>query len=79
MISCSAGCKRQVEDPAQAGWWFLEISSRWRCGACDRELRAASEITGMHGDSGDALSKDSRGALSKETASTILPTSKELR
>ena len=42
----------------RAGWSFLAISARWRCGP---------------GSTADKLPNDSRGALSKATAHTILP------
>lgn len=38
LISCSAGCKRAVEEPEKVGWEFLPISRRWRCPDCTREL-----------------------------------------
>lgn len=73
-IGCRGGCGAKVvdEEAAQAaGWAFLEISKGYRCGACDRELRAANAIVGTDGQTLDALPPDSRGALPKETASTI--------
>lgn len=44
-ISCAGGCKRSVEDAAaatRAGWEYLQISRRWRCMNCWRELQAVN-------------------------------------
>jgi hypothetical protein len=75
-IYCSAGCKRTVTDEEAAtvaGWEQLSITMRWRCGACGRELAAASSIVGMvDAPFVDALPADSRGALPRETASSIM-------
>ena len=78
MIPCSAGCKRQVadEDAATAASWdYLSITARWRCPTCWRELRAAQSFTGVEGQTADNLAPGDRGAIRKETASTILPAS----
>jgi len=77
-ISCSGGCKalHLADEIDKSGWTFLEISGRYRCGACERELHAASFIPGTEpGEFVDALPADSRGALPKETASSISPPS----
>lgn len=45
-IPCSAGCKRSVADMAEAlakAWTFLQITNRWRCPACTRELEEANK------------------------------------
>lgn len=45
-LVCSSGCKRTATDLADAsskGWSLLEISQRWRCPTCTRELEAASQ------------------------------------
>jgi hypothetical protein len=73
-IGCRGACGAKQPDSdaaAQAGWRYLEITNGWRCGACDRDLEAASAIVGMGEDGGDPLDPTSRGALPKETASTI--------
>lgn len=75
MITCRGECgiKQPSEEAAlQAGWSHLEISNGWRCGACGRLLREAGSIVGTDGVTEDRLAPDSRGALPKETASTIL-------
>lgn len=44
-IRCCDGCGRAVADQAEAeakAWHFLEISKRWRCPACARELVQAN-------------------------------------
>lgn len=44
-IRCCDGCKREVADMDDAlakAWRFLEISKRWRCPDCARELAAAN-------------------------------------
>lgn len=78
-ISCSTGCKRTVEDEvgaSTAGWEYLSISARWRCPTCYRELRAAASIVGGTKQAADTIvDPKSRGALRRETASTILPPS----
>lgn len=74
-IGCRGGCgAKQVdgEAAAHAGWRYLEITRGWRCAACDRALTAASGIVGRGVDAGDSLDPSDRGALPKETASTIL-------
>lgn len=45
-ISCSAGCKRSVlaADILGSGWYYLEITGRYRCQACTRELAEASKL-----------------------------------
>ncbi len=71
-IPCSAGCKRSEVDPLAAGWEQLPITGWWRCGTCTRELTAASSLVGMNPEPFvDPLPADSRGALPRETASSI--------
>jgi hypothetical protein len=45
-IFCAAGCKRSVADESEAvakGWECLEITNRYRCPQCWRELREVNE------------------------------------
>ena len=74
-IGCRGGCgAKQADDEAamHAGWLYLQITNGWRCGKCERELRAASSIVGMGDDAGDPLAPTDRGAIAKETASGIM-------
>ncbi|WP_398498153.1 hypothetical protein [Variovorax sp.] len=44
-IRCSDGCGRTVAGQSDAeakAWTFLEISKRWRCPTCARELALAN-------------------------------------
>jgi rubredoxin len=44
-LRCTDACGRTVADMSEAeakAWRFLEISKRWRCPACTRELDAAN-------------------------------------
>ena len=62
-LGCYDGCGATVADDVaamQAGWSFLVISTRWRCGAA---LRRVVGITGGSGSTPDTLPADSRGAL----------------
>jgi hypothetical protein len=45
-IPCSAGCKRSVPaaDILGSGWYYLEITGRYRCPTCTRELVAAGKL-----------------------------------
>lgn len=72
-VGCSDSCGTQTDDPLQAGWSFLVISTRWRCGPCAAALRRVVGIVGGPGSTADDLPNDSRGALPKATAHTILP------
>jgi hypothetical protein len=75
-LGCSDSCGAQVPDDTaamQAGWSFLVISTRWRCGPCAAALRRVVGIVGGPGSTADNLPNDSRGALPKATAHTILP------
>lgn len=57
----------------RAGWSCLQITAGWRCGACERALLAAGRMKGHDRPSdGDPLPLDSRGALPRETATSIL-------
>lgn len=66
-IFCAGGCKRNVEDTKaaeEAGWSFLHITGRYRCGICERELRQASTAEGAPPrDEVDTLPPNSIGAL----------------
>jgi hypothetical protein len=79
MINCVDGCGTpgcQHEDEAlDRVWHHLEISDRWRCADCTRALREAASLVGTDSITVDKLPADSRGALPKETASTIYPVS----
>jgi hypothetical protein len=73
-LGCYDGCGATVADDGaamQAGWSFLVISTRWRCGPCGAALRRVVGITGGPGSTPDTLPADSRGALPKATAHTI--------
>lgn len=77
-VSCRGECGKTHPDEAaaeHAGWNYLWITKGWRCGDCARALHAAGQMSGTDGMTQDTLPKDSRGALPKETASTILPAS----
>jgi hypothetical protein len=78
-IRCRSQCGASVSDDdaaLRAGWSYLQITAGWRCGACNRALIAARDIVGGQGGfSADPLPPDSRGALPRETASSILPPS----
>lgn len=65
-VSCAAGCKRTADNPEQAGWTCLQITGRWRCGQCERELWAARNTPGAPPrNEPDTLPPDSLGALKK--------------
>lgn len=79
LIRCAGQCGAGVEDidaAQRAGWSLLHISMRWRCGACERALRAASGVVGEAAPTGDPLPADSIGALkhrgARPTADTIV-------
>jgi hypothetical protein len=75
-ISCSGGCKKTwlANDIDKSGWSLLEISGRYRCPTCTHLLHGVSFIPGTRpGDFIDKVPPNSRGALPKETASTISP------
>jgi hypothetical protein len=78
-IACNAGCGVTVADDAEAetrGWSWLMVARGWRCRACIRALTAASGLPGTPARTFvDAVPADSRGALRKETATTITPPS----
>lgn len=78
IVNCydTCGASQPSEDAAmQAGWTYLSIAGKWRCGACAGALYRASSTRGHSGSTPDTLDKHSRGALPKETASTITPPS----
>jgi hypothetical protein len=75
-LRCRDQCGRALpgeEAAMQAGWTCLSIAGGWRCGPCGAELYAASRLVGAGEPGRDELPPDSRGALPRETASTILP------
>lgn len=46
-LRCCDGCKREVADMSEAlakAWHYLEISKRWRCPDCARELDVVNEL-----------------------------------
>lgn len=48
-IGCQDGCKRTVKDRSEAeakAWTYLEISRRWRCPQCVRDLEQANNRSG---------------------------------
>lgn len=75
-IACRDECGAKVADgeaALQAGWAWLSIQGAWRCGACAGALYRASKIEGAPAPATfvDPLPPGSRGALPKETASSI--------
>ena len=77
-VACREGeaCGKEVasEDEAmQAGWSWLAVAGGWRCGDCVQILLQAGAIVGTGGQTEDKLDPTSRGALPKETASSITP------
>lgn len=78
-VRCRDRCGRSQpnEDAAlQAGWSWLSIAGGWRCGPCGGALAAAARLRGPDELPRDALPPDSRGALTRETASSITPPAK---
>jgi hypothetical protein len=82
VIACRDGCGAKVPDglvegnPAwqNAGWSWMPITNSYRCGACEGALWRARGIDGARPTAFvDTLPPDSRGALKRETASSILP------
>lgn len=78
-IRCRGLCDASVVDDEaalRAGWSYLQITAGWRCGPCGRALLAAAHFVGTDQPAAvDTLPPNSRGALPKETASTVLPPS----
>lgn len=84
-IRCRDGCGLEVvaqtyADAEQkcndAGWSYQHIrGGGYRCGTCERALLGAQTIPGAPAqeDFVDQVPPRSRGALPKETASTIVP------
>lgn len=84
-IVCRDGCKTEadvthlsdddkiIEAMRAAGWVHLAVQNRWRCPTCDAALLAVAHINGADPDPNfvDAVPKDSRGALPKNTADGI--------
>ena len=75
ITGCRDACGARVADEKaaeEAGWTRLAVAGGWRCGNCVRICLEAGAIVGMQ-DEGfvDHLPATSRGALPKETASTI--------
>ncbi len=74
-VTCGGGCKSffEADDPnklvkmaEEAGWSSLEITGRYRCGACGRELARIATLEGAPARNDvDKLPKDSIGALKK--------------
>ena len=69
-IVCSAGCKRvgvlADDGTPPPGWDCLQITGRYRCPHCGRELAAASSMPGTPSRfEPDPLPADSIGALKK--------------
>lgn len=66
IITCCGGCKKSLENEQaalHAGWSMLSITSRWRCGVCERELR---NVQGAKvSESIDLLPRGSIGALKR--------------
>lgn len=75
MINCRDGCGAETTDDG-GSFTFLAIAGGWRCGACVRKLLETSALVGVDGETTDKLDPKSRGALPKETASTISPPSR---
>lgn len=78
ILSCRDGCGATAEAASDAeaerlGWRLLAVAGGWRCGSCVGELLRAGQILGNSAPSEDVLPPTSRGALPKETASTITP------
>lgn len=75
--ACRDQCGAQVADDdaaIAAGWSCLSIAGGWRCGPCSRALALAAGVVGTPGAAFvDPLPPHSRGALPRETASTIAP------
>ena len=66
-IFCAAGCKSSVADLSaaeSAGWSCLQITSRWRCGTCERVLRTVQSVA-LNSTRPDLLPPHSIGALKK--------------
>lgn len=84
-ICCRDGCGLEViganyaeaeKKAGDAGWAYQHIrGGGYRCGACERALLAAQTLAGAPAAEAfvDRVPRHSRGALPKETASTILP------
>lgn len=75
-VRCRDACGREHpndEAATAAGWTQQSFAKAWRCGPCAAALRAASTIQGTDEPFVDAVPRDSRGALPRETASTITP------
>lgn len=81
VIPCRDGCGATVIDDLvdgmhaaeHAGWSWLAVTGSWRCGACEGALWRARGVEGTAAQPFvDPLPADSRGALKRETASSIL-------
>lgn len=67
-IRCTGACGREVaaKDMERSGWSYLQITGKWRCGPCGRELMQVSTQGGGHEQDADQpLPPDSIGALKK--------------
>lgn len=64
LVGCSGGCSLKVANPLTAGWDYLEITGRYRCGACGIVLYRASMQEGAPPRNDiDKLPPDSIGSL----------------
>lgn len=77
MIKCTDECGREIaspEDASQAGWTWLEITGRYRCPTCHRELVAIMNyVAAASVDFVDMLPKESLGALVDISKTPVLP------
>lgn len=74
-VSCFGGCGKSYageDEAAKAGCLWLPVARAWRCMSCVNELLEVSKTTGRGTETIDNLSVHDRGALAKETASTIV-------
>lgn len=85
VVNCRDGCGTYVEfsdnanletaatELTAAGWGWLSSVSRWRCPGCIERLNTVTAALAADPDFADKLDPRSRGALPRNTASTILP------
>ena len=51
-IRCTDGCGANVKDESEAqakAWQYMEISKRYRCPQCRRDLQQVNELNKMYG------------------------------
>lgn len=79
-VVCAAGCKRvltfdkETGNPELPGWSMLQITGRYRCPQCERELLAAREYPGKPGMyQPDNLAGADTGALKPKSFDHIHP------